>query len=115
MVSGDPSDIQRVPPLIENSQVPLALSTATTAIPSTAPGSGSVTWPAIRSETGVPPLSNASSAMGARSLAPESRGAVFTSLITTILNTASLTPESPSVTVNFADRWVVAGVADTFW
>ena len=111
---GDPNAVQTVPPSVENSQVPLVSSTPTTAMPATAPGSASVTQPEIRSDTSVPPLVNASSLIPARSSAPEITGAAFTSFTTMTFTTGSLTPESPSVSVNFAALWLVDGSLETF-
>ena len=51
---GVPKAVQLPPPLVEYCQTPLAPSAAVTAMPCTAPGSGSLTMPAISVETRSP-------------------------------------------------------------
>ena len=74
---GVPKATHAPPPLVEYCQVPLVLSTATTAMPPAAPLSASPIWPAIRLATVTPGLSVGSSARLARLFAPESVGALL--------------------------------------
>src|SRR6478609_2364432 len=71
---GLPKAVQFVPPLVVYCHVPLVLSTAVTAIPSTAL-SGSLAFPEISAETSVPLLVVGSSLIVVRLFAPERVGA----------------------------------------
>src|ERR1044071_6546078 len=74
---GLPKAFQVDPPSMEYCQTPLLLSTPVTAIPVSAPALASLTWPAMRSTTYVPPFAVLSSRIVPRSFAPASTGALF--------------------------------------
>ena len=74
---GDPKLDQLLPPLMEYCQLPLVLTTATTAIPVWAPASASVIWPPISDDTNCPGLLAGSSLIAGRFADPESTGALL--------------------------------------
>ena len=92
-----PTAVQ-VASLVEYCQAPVLLLSPVTAMPCTAPGSGSLTMPAISVETWLPPLPGWSSLIVVKGFAPESTGA---SLLTVIVDVAVavLKAELPPLTV----------------
>ena len=71
------TNASQVLPSVLYCQMPLALFTPVTAKPLTAPASASLTRPEISADTRVPGLTDASSAIVARLLAPDSSGALL--------------------------------------
>src|SRR5687767_11807192 len=74
---GAPKASHAPPPLSEYCHAPFVLSTETTAMPDCGLLSASDTCPAIRADTSVPAFAPASSRTPARSLVPESTGALL--------------------------------------
>ncbi len=80
---------------VEYCQVPVLLFNPVTAMPLKAPGSGSLTMPAIKAETRLPLLFAWSSLIVVKLLAPASTGAVFTH-VTFRVTVAILDQKCPS-------------------
>ena len=89
---GVPKAVQVERPLVEYCQLPLLLSTAMTAMPLLAPASASLTLPAIRLATLTPWLELGSSARFARLFAPDSTGALLTTVASSAAENSEVLP-----------------------
>ena len=87
---GLPKSVQLLPPSTLNCHAPLVLSTVVTTMPFSAPGSVSMTLPAISAETAVPGSAAKFSKLGDRLLAPLSKGAELTKATLTTTESVSL-------------------------
>ena len=94
---GLPKSVQLVPASTLNCHLPLLLSTAVTAMPFSAPGSVSMTWPVISAETAVPGSDAKSSKVADRLFAPLSKGAELTKA--TLMKTVSVSLSGPPAPV----------------
>src|SRR6476660_8110256 len=98
-VLGLPNAVQAPPPLVEYCHVPFVLTTAVTAMPDNAPGSLSVTLPAISAETSVPGLLEGSSLVAVKLLAPDRTGAALITVAVNAAENSEVLPDDVSIVV----------------